>query len=117
MAPLKWWSFHPFDSRVHGRTGSSLQRRNITMNKSQTPIQWLCLYLLQLSTFFFFCITRAWTLGLHLELLHQPFFVKGFFEIGSHGKIFAFYLMAEILQIGWDFRHEPPRSGYLSTFQ
>jgi hypothetical protein len=30
----------------------------------------------------------ALTQGLHLEPLHQPFFVKGFFEIGSF-KLFA----------------------------
>jgi hypothetical protein len=29
-----------------------------------------------------FCSTRAWTHGLHLEPLHQPFFVI-FFKIGS----------------------------------
>jgi hypothetical protein len=28
-------------------------------------------------------VTGVWTQGLHLEPLHQPFFVKGFFEIGS----------------------------------
>jgi hypothetical protein len=35
--------------------------------------------------FFFFSATGAWTQGLHLEPLHQPFFVKGFFKIGSCG--------------------------------
>jgi hypothetical protein len=29
-----------------------------------------------------------WTQDLHLEPLHQPFFVMSFFEIGSH-KLFA----------------------------
>jgi hypothetical protein len=32
---------------------------------------------------FIYCGTGFWTQGLHLESLHQPFFVKGFFEIGS----------------------------------
>jgi hypothetical protein len=33
------------------------------------------------SLFFFFpCITGAWTQGLHLDLLHQPFFVMGSFQ-------------------------------------
>jgi hypothetical protein len=33
------------------------------------------------STFFFFyCSTGAWTQGLHLKPLHQPFTVKGFFQ-------------------------------------
>jgi hypothetical protein len=39
-----------------------------------------------LSFFFFFCFFGG-TQGLHLEPLHQPFFVKGFFEIGSCGAI------------------------------
>jgi hypothetical protein len=41
---------------------------------------------------FFFVVvvgdTGAWTQALHIEPLHQPFFVKGFFEIGSY-KLFA----------------------------
>jgi hypothetical protein len=36
----------------------------------------------------FFCGTGAETQGLHLEPLHQPFFVKGFFNIGSR-KLFT----------------------------
>jgi hypothetical protein len=40
------------------------------------------------SHFFIFFSTGVWTQGLHLESLHQPFFVIGFFEIGSH-KLFA----------------------------
>jgi hypothetical protein len=35
-------------------------------------------------SFFFNCSTRVWTQSLHFEPLHQPFFVKGFFEIRSH---------------------------------
>jgi hypothetical protein len=37
------------------------------------------------SIFFFFCSTGAWTQGLYLKPLHQPFFlcVMGFFQIGS----------------------------------
>jgi hypothetical protein len=38
--------------------------------------------------FFFFCHTRAWTQGLHLEPLHQPFSVMAIFKIGSH-QLFA----------------------------
>jgi hypothetical protein len=33
--------------------------------------------------FFFFYGTGVLTQGPHLEPLHQPFFVKGFIEIGS----------------------------------
>jgi hypothetical protein len=33
--------------------------------------------------FFFFVSTGTANSGLHLESLHQPFFVMGFFEIGS----------------------------------
>jgi hypothetical protein len=29
--------------------------------------------------FFFYCDTEIWTQGLHLNPLHQPFFVKVFF--------------------------------------
>jgi hypothetical protein len=36
----------------------------------------------------FFVRTGIWTQGLHLELLHQPFFVMVFFKIGSH-ELFA----------------------------
>jgi hypothetical protein len=38
--------------------------------------------------FCFICGTGVWTQGLHFEPLHQPFFVMGIFEIGSH-KLFA----------------------------
>jgi hypothetical protein len=37
---------------------------------------------------FSFCGTGVWTHGVHIEPLHQPFFVMGFFEIGSL-KLFA----------------------------
>jgi hypothetical protein len=33
--------------------------------------------------FFFFLSTGAWTQGIHLEPLHQPFFCEGFFKTGS----------------------------------
>jgi hypothetical protein len=36
----------------------------------------------------FFSSTAAWTQSLHLEPLHQPFLVMGFFSTGSH-KLFA----------------------------
>jgi hypothetical protein len=38
--------------------------------------------------FFFFCGIGDSSQGLHLEPLHQPFFVIGFFETGSR-KLFA----------------------------
>jgi hypothetical protein len=40
------------------------------------------------STILFFGSTEVWTQGLHLEPLHQPFFVKGFFKLGSR-ELFA----------------------------
>jgi hypothetical protein len=46
------------------------------------------IYLLVICFFFFFCGTGVWTQGLHLEPLHQPFFVMVVLEIGSH-KLFA----------------------------
>jgi hypothetical protein len=38
--------------------------------------------------FFFFGSTGVWTQSLDFEPLHQPFCMKGFFEVGSH-KLFA----------------------------
>jgi hypothetical protein len=38
--------------------------------------------------FFFFCSAGVWTQGLHLEPLHQPFFVMGCFETESQ-ELFA----------------------------
>jgi hypothetical protein len=35
-----------------------------------------------------FCGAGIWTQGLHHEPLHQPFFVMGFFKIGSR-ELFA----------------------------
>jgi hypothetical protein len=54
--------------------------------------------------FLFFCGTEAWTQGLHFEPLHQPFFVVGFFQEGSH-KLFA--------QAG--FEHDPPDLCFLNS--
>jgi hypothetical protein len=45
--------------------------------------QFMPLVLASIFFFFLFCSTGVWTQGLHLEPLHQPFFVKRFFEIGS----------------------------------
>jgi hypothetical protein len=44
--------------------------------------------------FFFFCNIGVWTQDLHLEPLHQHFFVMDFFffEIGSH-KLFAWQIL------------------------
>jgi hypothetical protein len=40
---------------------------------------------LQLYLFTFFCGIGVWTQDLHLEPLHQPFFVLGIFKTGSQG--------------------------------
>jgi hypothetical protein len=57
--------------------------KNIGMSKIQSKIGCILIEkkkdISKLSLFFFFSSTQ----GLHAELLHQPFFVKGFFEIGS----------------------------------
>jgi hypothetical protein len=45
-------------------------------------------YLISKMYIFCVCGTGVWTQGLHLKPLHQPFFVKAFFEIGSC-KLFA----------------------------
>jgi hypothetical protein len=69
---------------------------NVVLAKIQTIrlTKETCLLLLLL-----FCSTGAWTQGLHLELLHQPYFWKGFFEIGSHGTICPIWLQTSILLI------------------
>jgi hypothetical protein len=50
---------------------------------------------------FFLPCTGAWTQSLHGEPLHQPFFVMGIFEIGSH-ELFA--------QAGFELRSSWSRS-------
>jgi hypothetical protein len=51
------------------------------------------------NSFFFFCSTRTWTQGLHLEPFHQCYFCEGFFEIGSHRTICPDWLGRVILLI------------------
>jgi hypothetical protein len=51
----------------------------------------------------FFCGAVVWTQGLHLESLHQPFFLMGFFKIGSH-KLFAqgwLQTMILLISVSW----------------
>jgi hypothetical protein len=47
----------------------------------------------------FFCGTGAWTQGLHLELLHQPYFCEGVFKIVSHETICLGWFLTTILLI------------------
>jgi hypothetical protein len=61
-------------------------------------IMFVFVYMLWPSSFFF-CGTRAWTQGLHLEPLYQPYFCEGFFEIGSCGTICPDWLWTSILLI------------------
>jgi hypothetical protein len=56
-------------------------------------LSFLFIYLL------YFCGTGAWTQGLHLEPLCQPFVEKGFVKIGSHGTICLGWLWTVILLI------------------
>jgi hypothetical protein len=56
-------------------------------------------FLTSYPNFFFFCFTEAWTQGLHLEPHHQPFFVKGFFKMSSHGTICPGWLWTMIFLI------------------
>jgi hypothetical protein len=58
-----------------------IRRKHITMFA-------LCTMFAACVLFFFFCGTGAWTQGLLLEPLHQPFFVMGIFKTGSC-KLFA----------------------------
>jgi hypothetical protein len=49
---------------------------------------------------FFFGSTQAWTQGLHIELLHQPFFLwRIFFKTGSHGTVCPGWLWTVFLLI------------------
>jgi hypothetical protein len=50
-------------------------------------------------SFFLLCGTGVWTQGLHLEPLHHPFSVKGFFEKGSHELFHRDWLSTSILLI------------------
>jgi hypothetical protein len=49
--------------------------------------------------FIYFCSTGAWTQGLHLEPLFQPFSVLDIFEIGSHGLFVWGWLWTAVLLI------------------
>jgi hypothetical protein len=59
-------------------------------DQDQTPSAFLTYGVVRLGMFlgFFFLVLELKTQGLHLEPLHKPFFVMGFFEIGSH-ELFA----------------------------
>jgi hypothetical protein len=64
----------------------------------------------QFTLFFLEGGTGAWTQGLHLEPLHQPFFVMGFFEIGSR-KLFPWAGLILLISAFWVariYRCEPP---------
>jgi hypothetical protein len=82
--------------------------------------------------FFLFCATGVWTQGLHLEPLHQPFFMMGFFQDRVSWTICSIWLWTIILLISasWVVRitgmshqylalitfpptHTPPPSGWL----
>jgi hypothetical protein len=54
---------------------------------------------LRLYKIIFFFITGSWIQGLYLEPLHQHYFVKGFFEIGSCKLFCSGWLQTAILLI------------------
>jgi hypothetical protein len=59
-------------------------------------------YVKQHMIFLFVCLFVLWYWGLksvRVEQLHQPFFVKGFFKIGSHGTFCLGWLQNAILLI------------------
>jgi hypothetical protein len=105
--------------------GESLESRSLrptsaiyrdTILKKKNPTNWN-------RKINFFFSTGAWTQGLHLEPLPQPFFCDGFFffKIGSH-KLFALgRLQTDILLISasWvarDYRCEPLAPGWNRNF-
>jgi hypothetical protein len=56
---------------------------------------------------FFVCGALVWTQGLHLEPLHQPYFVMCFLEMRCH-KLFARALNHDLCFLcSWDYRREP----------
>jgi hypothetical protein len=66
----------------------------LSLSSNTTSGEWKVVFF-----FFFFCSTCVWTQGLHLEPFHQPFFMKGFFEIGSHELFASGWLQTPILLI------------------
>jgi hypothetical protein len=60
--------------------------RSLTQMWLGTPR--LYLFLCYYYYYYYFCITGAWSQGLHLEPLQQPFFVMGFLQIGAR-ELFA----------------------------
>jgi hypothetical protein len=76
------------ENRAEGNTDKLLtstgERGNIYYQCSQEML----IELIIIIDIFLFCDTGVWTQGQHLEPLHQPLFLKGFFELGSR-KLFA----------------------------
>jgi hypothetical protein len=78
---------------LQGQTQGDLSK------KKSVEIYKVIVFLL-LNFFFLFILgTGAWTQGLHLEPLHQPYFCEGFFEIGSHELFPRGWLRTAILLI------------------
>jgi hypothetical protein len=65
-----------------------------------------------------FCFfgTGTWTQGLHLEPLHQPFFVMGIFKIGSRRLASNLDPPDLCLLSSRDYRREPPRLALIMNF-
>jgi hypothetical protein len=70
LGPLRWCSRKDFPLDVP----CSLVAFNSTLGTAWVPGRGAIAIYLR----FFFCSTGAWTQGLHLEPLHQPFYVKAF---------------------------------------
>jgi hypothetical protein len=68
------------------------------------------------STSPFVCGTMVWTQGLHLETLHQPFFVMNFFKITSVNYLPKLNFNSDPLDLcllnSEDYRSEQPAPGY-----
>jgi hypothetical protein len=66
--------------------------------------------------FFFFCGTGAWTQGLHLEHLHQPYFCDRVSQTVCPGWLQTMILLISASWVARIYRCEPPALGYPSFF-
>jgi hypothetical protein len=81
-------------------------RRSLSILGAMTVSIWVSNETEQLF-FSFFGGTGAWTQGLHIKPLHQPYFCEGFFKIGSQ-ELFAWAGFEPRSSWSLVYRHELP---------